>query len=228
MDRRTARPLYALGLVAAPLLLAAAALVDITPETETTAELLSLVAERPTAWSAGQLLFFLSGILWIPAGLGLLRLFGRGSALGRAGSLAVLIGGAAILPVDAAGLYLTELATSAVPLAEQVRVVDGVESSVPVLVFESVHVVGLFAGLLVVAVALVRTRALPVWMPSVLVIALAGLLAAPHRAVQTAALAVLVAGFAGIAARVLRMSEDEWADGVAAARTPGTAQAVAS
>jgi hypothetical protein len=217
MSRTTARPLYALALVAAPLLIGAASLVDITPETETTEELLTLIAERPTAWSAGQLLFFLSGVLWVPAGLALLRIVGT-RTLGRVGALAVLIGGAAILPVDAAGLYLRELATSGVPLAEQVDIVEGVDGSAPVLAFEVVHVVGLFGGLLVLALGLLRARIAPVWTPVVLLVALAGLLAAPHRIVETVAMALLVVAFGALAGRLLRMGDDEWQTG--AARPP--------
>ncbi|MGY2129420.1 hypothetical protein [Blastococcus sp. SYSU DS0617] len=213
-----ARRLYAAALVAAPLAMGVAALVDPTPEADSTAALLDLVAERPGAWSAGLLLFFLSGLLWVPAGLGLLRVLLRGQLLGRIAALAVLVGGAALVPLDAASLYLAELAGSSVPLAQQVAVVEGVEGSLALVLAEVVHVVGLFAGLLLLAIAVFRARITPVWVPVVLVVALAGLLAAPHRAVQAVALVLLVAAFAGLAVRLTGAGAADRSDEATAVR----------
>lgn len=212
------RAVYAAALVIAPTLLLGALLVDITPQADDTGELLGLIAERPAMWSTGQMLFFLSAIAWVPAGLALIRLFGPRAKAGRLGGAAVLLGGLAILPVDAAGLYLSKLATSGVPLEEQVAVVEGVEGSVAVIVFEAVHVIGLFIGMLVVAVALLRRRTVPVWVPAALILAFVGLLAAPNRVVEMSAMGLMVLGLGMAGARLLRMSDHEWREGASCGR----------
>jgi hypothetical protein len=180
-------------------------LTDITPQADDTRELITLIAERPGSWSAGQLLFFLSGIAWVPAGVALILLFAGRSLLGRIGGAAVLVGGAAIIPVDAAGLYLRELALSGIALDQQVAVVDAVEQSTGVIVFEIVHVAGLFAGLLIVGGVLLRTRPVPIWAAAALLLGVLGLLAAPTVMLQAVATSVLAVGLGMTGLRVARM-----------------------
>ncbi len=206
------RVLFGLALIVAPLLLLAATVVDVTPDADDTEELLRLIAKSPGTWSTGQLLFFLSGLAWIPAGLGIMSLFGHRAPVGRLGGASVLAGGVAIVAVDAAGLYLPELATSGVGLQQQVAIVEATESSAAVITFEIVHVVGLFLGLLVVAAALFRTRLVPVWASLAVVFALVGLVATPYQVVQAAAMALLTLGLGTAGARLSRMSEEDWRD----------------
>lgn len=200
----------AVALVLAPLLLLVATLVDITPQAETNADLLALVAENPSAWSTGQLLFFVSGFFWVPAGWGLVRLFGHRSRLGRTGAAVLTVGGVTIVPVDAAGLYIPALASSDLALADQTRIVEAVEASAGVIVFEVVHVVGLLVGLVVVAIAVFRSRVLPVWVGVAVLVTLVGMLAAPGPVAQAAVMTLLVAGLGTAAVRVLGMSDADW------------------
>lgn len=200
----------AVALVLAPLVLVAATLVDITPQAKTNAELLALVAQNPSAWSTGQLLFFVSGFFWVPAGLGLVRLFGHRSRLGRTGAAVLAVGGVAIIPVDAAGLYIPALASSDVALVDQARIVEAVEASTGVVVFEAVHVVGLLVGLVVVAIAVFRSRVLSAWVGVAVLVALVGMLAAPGPVAQAGVMTLLVAGLGAAAARVLGMSDEDW------------------
>ena len=215
------RPLAALALVAAPAVTTVALAVDPTPQADTTADLLALVTTGTPSWSTGVLLFLLSGLLWVPAGIGLLRLFGTRRPLGWWGAAAVLVGGVAIVPLDTAGLYLPGLASSGVPPADQVAIVEGVEASPTLMVFEIVHVAGLFAGLLVVAVALLRSRLVPAWAPACIVVGLIALLAVPQQAVQTAAMALVTVALGAVALHVLRLSDGEWRQGAARPVTDG-------
>jgi hypothetical protein len=118
-----------------------------------------------------------------------------------------------VLPVDAAGLYLTSLAQSGVPLDEQVEIVEAVEGSPAVIAFEIVHICGLYLGLLLVAIALVRSRVVPLWSAWLLLLGMVGLFAAPHPLVDVASVACLVAGLGAVAVRVGNMSQREWRDG---------------
>lgn len=146
MSTSPVRRLTALSLVAAPAVMGAALLTDITPQAESTRELLTLIAQKPGAWSMGQTLFFLSALLWFPAGLALIRLLAPVGRLGWLAGAAVAIGGLAVLPVDAAGLYLRDLAVSDIALDQQVALVEAVENSPAVIAFEAIHIAGLFLG----------------------------------------------------------------------------------
>lgn len=193
------RRLTALSIVLAPVLLGAALLTDITPQAADTQELLLLIADQPAAWSMGQTLFFLSSVLWLPAGYALARLFRPGPRIGRVAAAAVAVGGLAVLAIDAAGLYLRHLAASDIPLDQQVALVESVEGSPTVLVFETIHVVGLVLGLLLLGVAMLRHRDLPRWAGAFVVAGTVGLAVAPGRAFLAAAVALLVVGL-GMAA----------------------------
>lgn len=209
MTTSPAGKLTALSLVLAPALMGAALLIDITPQADDTEELLTLIAGNPAAWSIGQTLFFLSALAWLPAGLALMRLFGQRARVGRLAGAAVAIGGLAMMAVDAAALYLRELAASDIPIAEQVSLVEGVEGSPAVLVFEIVHIAGLFLGLLVVGVLMLRHRRLPRWAGALVLVGLAGMVAAPSGPPLAAAAALLVTGLGAAAVRVGHPAEDE-------------------
>lgn len=203
---------YGAGLVLAPLLLLGAWLTDITPQAADTAELLTLIADDSGAWQTGQLFFFLSGLAWIPAGLGLMRLFADRSRLGVVGGALTLVGGAAILPVDAGGVYLTGLAGSGVALSDQVAIVEATESSPFVLTFELAHIVGLFVGLLIVTVALFRTKLLPVWAPIALLLSLVGVIATTNQAVQIGAIGLMALTFGAAGYLLWQTSRDSGHD----------------
>lgn len=204
------RRLTTLPLVLAPALLGAALLTDITPQADGTRDLLTLIADRPGAWTMGQTLFFLSAVMWFPAGLTLMRLLGRSGRLGRLGRLAggaVAVGGLAILPVDAAGLYLRNLAASDIGLVQQVALVEAVESSPAVIAFEIIHIVGLFLGLLIVGVAMLRHRDLPRWAGVLVLVGTVGLVAAPSGILLALPIALLTVGLgsaAALAGHILR------------------------
>ena len=195
----TTRRLTALSLVLAPVFLGAALLADITPEADDTRELLELIAVNPAAWRMGQTLFFISAVLWLPAGFALARLFGPHARLGRVGAAAVAVGGLAVLAIDAAGLYLRQLAGSDIPIDQQVALVESVESSPTVLVFETIHVAGLVLGLVLVGVAMIRHGGLPRWAGALVIAGTVGLVAAPGRAALAVAVGLLVVGL-GVAA----------------------------
>lgn len=209
MTTSPARLLTALSLALAPALMGAALLTDITPQADDTRELLKMIAEKPDTWSTGQTLFFLSAVAWLPAGLALMRLFGPSARLGRLAAAAVAVGGLMVLPVDAAGLYLRELAASDIPVDRQVSLVEAVESSPTLLVLETVHVAGLFLGLLMVGGAMLRHRDLPRWAGVLVLVGMVGMVAAPGRPLLAVAAILLVAGLGVAAVRVGRLSEDE-------------------
>lgn len=209
MTTSPARRLTAFSLVLAPTLLGAALLTDITPQADGTRELLTLIAEKPAAWSMGQTLFFFSAVAWCAAGLTLMRLLGRSGRTGRIAGAAVAIGGLAVLPVDAAGLYLRELAASDIGLDQQVALVEAVESSPTVIAFEVIHIAGLFLGLLLVGVAMLRHGRLPRWAGVLVLVGTVGMVAAPAGVLLGLAVALLTVGLGGAAVRAARPTNDD-------------------
>jgi hypothetical protein len=111
--------------------------------------------------------------------------------------------------------------TSAVPLDQQVSVVAAVEGSAGILILEIVHVVGLFGGLLLAAVGLLRTHAVAPWAVIALVVGLLGSMAATGDAVIAVAGALLTIGLGSAGARLLGRSGQRWQ-----ARDLGSAAAV--
>lgn len=227
MTISTTRRPTATSLVLAPILLGAALITDITPQADDTGELLSLIAQRPGAWSTGQTLFFLSALAWLPAAVGLLRIFAGSSRLGRMAALLVAVGALAILPVDAAGLYLRPLAVSDIDRGTQVALVEAVESSATVLVFETVHIVGLFLGLLLVGVAMLRHAALPRWAGALVLLGTLGLVVAPAGLLLALPVALLAVGLGVAAFQVARTGDDSASVIRAADPTPVVEAAVA-
>jgi hypothetical protein len=204
MTTSLARRLTVLPVVLAPTLMGAALLTDITPRAENTRELLDLIAREPGAWTAGQTLFFLAGLMWVPAGLLLMRLFGRGARVGRVAAAAVAVGGLAVLLVDAGGLYLRELALSDIPVDQQVSLVEAVESSPALLVFEAVHIAGLFLGLVVLGVAMLRHDQLPRLAGALVILGILAVAVVPPGPLLAAAAVLLVAGLSVAAGQLSR------------------------
>ena len=201
MTTSPAHRLTALSLVLAPAIMGAALLTDISPRAENTRELLTLIAEKPGEWSMGQTLFFLSAVLWFPAGLALIRLLAPSGHRGRLAGAAVAIGGLAVLPVDAAGLYLRHLAVSDIALDQKVALVEAVESSPTVIAFEVIHIAGLFLGLLLVGVVTLRNRDLPRWVGILVLSGTVGLVVAPAGILLALPITLLTLGLGGAAVR---------------------------
>lgn len=174
---RTSPTPYRVALVLAPVLMGAALLMDLTPQTDTTEELLAMVREHPDRWLLTGTLFLFSGLAWVVAGIGLHRMLGRRSRLVGVGGLGVAAGGAALALVDAAGYYLPALARSSASVDQQVSVVERVEGSAPLLALEIVHIAGWILGLLLVAAGLLAARVVARWIPALLIASLAGMVA---------------------------------------------------
>jgi hypothetical protein len=227
---RLTRAIFGGALIVAPLLLLAALLADPAGSADDARGVLDAVAGNPGAWAMTGLLFALAGAAFVPAGLGLMRLMaGRAPRLAFIGGTAVVVGALGLVALDASSFYLDELAVSDVPLAEQVAIVEAHESSAGVATVLIVHIVGMFGGLLLVAIGLLRARVVAAWAPVALIIGVLGFVAAPGKAGITVAGALLLAGLAACGLGVLRMSEQAWEHGEPAPdRRTGTSPLAAS
>ncbi len=77
------------------------------------------------------------------------------------------------------------------------------------LVFEIVHVAGLFLGLLAVGVTMLRHRGLPKWAGLLVLVGLVGTVAAPGRPMLAIAVALLVVGLGAAAGRMGGFADGE-------------------
>ncbi len=190
---------YRLAFVLAPLLMGIAMVLDLTPGTDSTQELLAAVADQPERWLLTGTLFLLSGLGWTVTGAVLHRVARGRSRLIAVGGVLLATGGAALALLDAAGSYLPALARSGAPLEQQVAVVEQVESTPVLVVIEIVHVAGWALGLVLVAIGLLRSRVVPAWVPVLLLVGFAGMVAFTGGVPILVAATLLVVGMTGLA-----------------------------
>ena len=218
--------LYRLGtaaaLVVAPLLF----LVDnlLHPEELTRGnelEQVLLIAEAYTRWQAAHVIGFLAILAFAPAVLGLAFLVRRRQpTLGLvAGGLALagLIGLAAVIAIDGFAWGIAgELSTNS-PLgpggaAEVLKDLQGSEWSYPYYLAP----LGFIVGMLMLAIGAARQGAVPTWAAAVL--ALAVLMVGTETVIVSnayfiAGAAVLLVGGIAVALAILRMSDEQFAQG---------------
>ena len=195
------------SLILAPLFLLAAGLLDPTTSAEDERALLAAAADSPGALAATQLFYILAGLALIPAGVGLMRLIAsRAPRIALLAGGAVAAGGLSLIALETSALYLSDLATSAAPLAQQASVVAAVESSIGVLIITTIHVAGLLGGMLLAAIALFRTHAAAAWVPVAIVVGLLGMLATTEDVFVAVAGVLLTAGLGSAGTRLLGTS----------------------
>ena len=85
-----------------------------------------------------------------------------------------------------------------------------IEEGVGGTVFFAVFGPGIVPGLLLLALALFLRRAVPVWGPVALVLSVVVGFFPDNRAASAVEFALLLAGTAAIAWRILRLSDEEW------------------
>lgn len=192
---------YRLAFLLAPMLMGIAMILDLTPGTDSTQELLAAVAEQPDRWLLTGSMFLLSGLGWVVAGIALHRIARGRSRLVGPGGVLLAAGGAGLALLDAAGSYLPALVRSGATVEQQVAVVEHVEATPVLLVIEFVHVVGWALGLVLVAVGLLRSRMTPAWVPVLLLLSFAGMFAFTSGIPILVAAVLLVVGMTGLAVR---------------------------
>lgn len=207
MSRRTISQPDLVALAVAPILMGAAMLLDLTPFAADTTELLALVEENPARWAWANAVFLLAGVAWTVAAIGLFRRLGPHSRTIAVGAAALTAGGVALGLIEATMAYLPGLARSGASVAEQVTVVEQLDSSAPVLAFEVVHIIGWLGGLLLVVIGLFLTRAVPRWAPAMVLMGLVGVLVFVSGPGLAVASALVAAGTTSTAVHLSRQDQ---------------------
>lgn len=211
-DSRTfSRTLAASGLVAGPLLFLFDALIDPAWDGEQAAYLRD-VSGNTTAYMTGEVAATLGSLLFIPGMIGVMRLMrGRSVTFGylAAGLVAVgLIGLTAGVAFNAFDLAMADFHDREAMVAFREEFQDSAAYNAYWLVFFHGGVV---FGSVMLAIALLRRRIVPVWSPVLLAAAVVLWAAAGSEKLWTAlALLMLAASLAPLAARIWSFRDEEW------------------
>lgn len=206
------RNLAGVGLLAGPLLMALAALID--PAYDDDAALyLAEVADGEGAYLIAGLLGTIGSLVFIAGGLGLIRLLrGPAVSLGQVGAWLLTLGLIGLAPVLAFNGFDIALA-DAESRESAVAIFDSLEDSAALTVYwVSFFFIGVVLGTLLIALALIRRRIVPVWAPGVLLAALAVGFGGSGAVLAALSFILLAVGFYPLAMIILRMSDRSWAE----------------
>lgn len=168
---RARRMLCALALPVAPLLLILAALLEVNVS-DTAAKAVGQIADARGRFLAGEILFAAGAAALIPAALALASLVrGRGAAWMTTGvSMMALGGGCLALGIWAYGLIGFVGTGKGVPRDGLVALLDKGNHS-PIVGLSWMLGIAALLGMIVIAVGLIRARAVPLWQPILLIVA---------------------------------------------------------
>ena len=211
---RTARAvLLALAVGGAPVLQLSNFLTH--PEVPATgAGLLELVARDPAGWFRIHAIAGASAVLSIVASVALASLVRqRGAALATLGAALATVGGGMLAIAFGAEAHLASLAADPSLDRTAMSALLDLEPASPAtaLLMAGFPVAGI--GSLLVAVALLRSRAVPRWLPALVILGLvASIFSAPGSHVGPLLLAPAVVGYLGLALEVVRAARRSPAD----------------
>ena len=207
--------LLAACVVLAPLLAFAGALLGYQGAGEDLADEVRWIGEHTGRWLASNTLWLYGSFFFIPGALGLLRL-ARGSRAAAVGAALLMVGGFFHGAVISYSQVEAPLAESDLDPAAVQRFVSDEMFAHPAFLLVLLPFVAFYLGLLVLTVALWRAGAAPVWVPVVILVALALGIVWQHAYKNEAMFLLLTIALGYLAAKL-------WRDGgrAAAAQRPG-------
>lgn len=212
--RNFSRTFAALSLVVGPLLLLVSVAVSpaFTVAFEEPAAFLDAVAGGRGAHLATAVLFLAGSLILVPGALGTMHLLrGRGVTLGYLGGALVVIGAvasAAFYVINVVTLEMTDRAAEAEQMAALLeRIEEGTAGTILLVVFSA----GTVLGILLLALALILRRVVPIWSPIALVLAVVVGFFPDNNAASAIEFALVLLGTTALARRIWALSDDEWA-----------------
>ncbi len=203
------RTFTGLALLAAPLIDLAAALWYPRFPGDPSGDM-TVIAEDPNRFLITSMLHILASVLFVPAIVGIMNLLReRGVMLAHLGGGLAVLGFLGRLAFTSLGLMQLPLAThpnraQALAFAEQAM------SSPPFLIFLLTFLAGIYLGLLLLAIAVWRSRVAPWWIALCFVLALVMDQFGPAGIGFLLTTGLMVIGFGYIGLKVLRMSDEAW------------------
>jgi hypothetical protein len=211
-SRNLSRTVPAVCLVLFPVLFLAGDLIQ-GPDPGNTRAGLDQVAANPTPFLVGILCYMLGSALSIGGMVGVLHLLrGPGLTVGQVGATLLILGSVVTAGWFGFGVLFVVAATGpGLDRAQMAALFDAAEGSAGGTVLFVGFLVGIVLGQLLLAVGLLLRRAVPIWVPIVLVAS--GVLSFVVSGGYLAAIAdvALLAATAGIAWRMFSLTDEQWA-----------------
>ena len=210
--RNFGRTLTGLCLIAGPALFIISSIVSPNVDHDNKVRELAAVAANKSSYLTSAYLFLAATIVTMIAVVGLIRFFRgpRGVTAGQVGGGFLLIGLGVIFSFFGFAIVEYEMVNqkgvNRLALAQFLDKLDDSNSGWPLFIL---FILGAVVGLVLIAVAMYRTRSAPVW-AAVLVAAGAVLSIFNGTGFEIAANAVLFVGLGVLALRILGMSDEEW------------------
>jgi hypothetical protein len=177
---RTSR-LLAACVVLAPLFALVGALIGYQGTGDDLGEEVRWIEEHTGRWLASNALWLYGSLLFIPGAIGLLRLVRRPSVAATVGASLLVVGSFFHGAVISYSQVEAPLAESGIGRAEVVRFVSDEMFDHTAFLLVLAPFVAFYLGLLVLGVALWRSRVVAAWVPATIVVALAAGIAWRHE-----------------------------------------------
>jgi hypothetical protein len=211
-SRSFSRTLAAVGLVAGPLLFLVDTLIDPAWEADNAAYLAQIAANKNANITA-EVTATVGSLIFIPGAIGVMRLLrGPRVSLGQlaAGLLTIgLIGLTASLAFNAVDVAMADFENREAAMVAFRGELEG--NGVIEAYWLSFFVGGIVFGSLLLAIALLRRRIVPIWSPILLILAtVLWAVEGEKKLLNGISLVLLTAALAPLALRIWSLRDDEW------------------
>jgi hypothetical protein len=227
-SRNFGRTFAGIALIAAPLLFLLSTALDPAWADETE-EYLSEVAADSGLYLLAGILNLLGALLLIPGLLGVIHLLRRRRVtLGQIGAALMMLGAVAISSTYAISVFEIVGTGGDFDRDQLAALLDDTEESGEAAPIFAMFLLGLVLGSVLLAIGLWRQRAVPIWVPIVLVLGiLAGFAVGGSQVSSLVTSALLAAALIAIGLRILSVSDDDWErwEVLADERAPGASPA---
>lgn len=179
---------------------------------EDTDDYLADVAAAPDRYQLAGFLSLIGAVLTVVGMVGVLHLLrGPRITLGQVGAGLVLVGSVFLAGTFAINVF-EAVGVQNIDRAAMVDLSEAAEDSGWALAWFIALLASLMLGVLLLAAGLfIQRGAAPVWVPVLLIVYAVGSFFAMNQLLNVLASAVLVVALAGIAARIITVSDDDWA-----------------
>jgi hypothetical protein len=211
--RSFGRTLTGLLLIAAPVMFLLSDVVEKDIDNDNKTRELANVAAHKSNYLLSSLLFLIGGLFLIGAGVGLIKMFRgpRGVTLGQVAGAMVMFGSTVMLGWYALGAAEYEMVNvQGLDQPTMARFLDKAQDSSVFLPLMILFIVGLIIGLILLGVAALRTRVVPMWAAVLLILAGPLLFFSNGGVMGVVASLIAIAGLGSLGLAALQMSDDEW------------------
>ena len=212
-SRRFFKTVVGVCLIASPLILLAAALVQ--PEIKSSeADQLAVIAQEPGRYYLFTVLIFVSTALWVPLVLGLMYLVRkRAAALGNVGGSFALFATLVAVGDAISQLFIWQMVAPGADRPQMVELLTRFDNAGGAAIFFRIGGPALVIGMVVLSIALYRARAVPAWAAAGAAVGtflnIAGFVASSNLLVVISSVVLLVS-LGWIGRLVLASSDQEW------------------